>query len=107
MLEKYDPSTVEYYEAIKAMKPEELRREWQEITLENYWYWMECVPPRAMKGHAFLVGECMTHTKDGAIYQAVTCVLIDDEAHYYTRPALLQSFNPETYAEEIRAQFKI
>lgn len=107
MLKNLNPASVEYYEAIRALSPEELAHEWQEITLDEYYRLLECLPPKRWKNQAFMVGECMTHHEKGAIYQAVTCVLVNNDAHYYTRPALLQSFNPETYAAEIRAQFSI
>jgi Protein of unknown function (DUF1419) len=107
MLEKLNPATIEYYEAIRTLSPEELTHEWQEIELDQYWYLMECVPPKAMKGATFLVGECVTHHEKGAIYEAVTSIITDDEARYFSRPALFQTFNSEAYTAEIRAQFGI
>lgn len=106
MLEQFSPSTMEYYDAIKGMSPDTLKTEWQEITLDQYWYLMECVPPRCMKSHAFMVGECMTHTVHGPVYEAVTCVTTDDGARYFSRPAHLHTFDPKAYAAEIRAQFQ-
>lgn len=107
MLEQLEQGTRPYYEALKKLTPDQLKAEWQEITLDQYWYLMEVVPPRKMHGQAFMVGECMTHTEHGPVYEAVTCVLDDNGAHYFARPAYLQSFNPETYAAEIRAQFNL
>jgi len=103
VLEQYSPGTLPYYAALKALTPEELSQEWQEITLEQYWYLMECVPPIHVKSRAFMVGECLTHTDRGAIYEAVCQV----DERYFARPALLQSFKPNTYAEEIRRKFQL
>ena len=103
MLEKLNPATVEYYDAINALSSEQLKSEWQEITEEQYYYWLECLPPKVWKDEAFMVGECMTHHQQGAIYQAVTKI----DERYFTRPALLKSFNPANYSQEVREQFKI
>ncbi len=34
---------------------------WDAMTQERYWEMLECVPPAAMRGGAFLVGEAMDH----------------------------------------------
>jgi hypothetical protein len=103
MLEQFKQGTKPYYEAIKALTPAELTHEWQEITTEQYWYLLEVLPPEQMKANAFMVGECMTHTENGAVYEAVAQV----DGRYFARPAYIQTFNPETYSAEIRAQFKL
>lgn len=103
MLENFNPASVEYYDAIKALSPEQLKSEWQEITIDQYWYWLGCLPPKVWKNEAFMVGECMTYHTQGAIYQA--CVQVGER--YFTRPALLKTFDPQVYNEEIRNQFQI
>ena len=103
MLENFNRTTVEYYTAIQALSPEQLTKEWQEITLDDYYYKLECVPPKVWKDNAFMVGECMTHHPCGAIYEAV--VQVDER--YFSRPALLQSFNPARYSQEVQEQFNI
>lgn len=103
MLEKFSPSDVAYYDAINSLSPEQLAREWREITLDQFYYLLECLPPKVWKDNAFMVGECMTHHQRGAIYEAVAQV----DERYFARPALLQSFNPATYTQEIQKQFSI
>lgn len=86
-----------YYDALKKASPEELKATWEEISTEEYWYLMECLPPIRMKDNAFMVGECMTHGNHGTIYEAVITV---GECHY-ARPAYLQEFSPEEFTAEI------
>lgn len=102
-LPDYDNDPSNYYEVLKTLSPSDLTQVWQEIDIERYWWLMECVPPRAMKDNGFLVGECMTHTEHGAIYEAV----IQVDERYFSRPAYWQSFNVQKYSAEIRAQFNI
>jgi len=101
MLETLDPGTLKYYEVLKAIHATNLWQEWQEETQEQWYQMLECVPPIRMKGHAFMVGECATHTQDGAIYDAH----IEIDGKYFWRPALLQSFNPANYRAEVRVKF--
>lgn len=47
--------------AAKAARQDAEEAVWQESTEEHYWYGLECVPPAATGGGAFLVGEPMDH----------------------------------------------
>jgi hypothetical protein len=44
--------------------------EWIETTEAMYWEMLECVPPRAMAGGRFLVGEAKTHNEHGQAVHA-------------------------------------
>ena len=102
-----DPNAKQIEEMIKAMeelsekKPAELTTLWKEETEEQYNDMLECLPPARWKDGAFMVGECVTHTADGAIYDAH----VEIDGKFYTRPALIKFFNPENYRAEIRAMF--
>ena len=101
MLPNYDDNPRAYYDALKQLTPEQLCFEWQEITQESTNYLLECVPPTRYKNGAFLVGECMTHTQHGAIYEAVCTV----NGKHYSRPAYLHTFNPAVFVNEIKAKY--
>lgn len=47
--------------AAKAARQDAEEAVWQETTEEAYWYALECVPPAAMAGGAFLMGEPQDH----------------------------------------------
>lgn len=55
------------------------------------------------RGACFMVGECMTHSTHGAIYEAVICL----GGRYFARPAYLGTFDPQRYAAEIREKFNL
>ena len=108
MLEQFEQGTLPYYEALKKLTIGQLAQEWQEITVQDYDYFLEVVPPLRMNASSFLVGEPMTHTEYGAIHQACTCITVGQSRRYFTRPAHAWRFNHfDDYAEEIREQFKI
>jgi len=93
-----------YYEEIRnATSAELIQRGWTEISLKDYWYFMEVVPPIRLKDNAFMCGECVTHGVAGRLYD--TFAQVDER--YFMRPAPLHEFNPETYTTEIRNQFQI
>ncbi len=95
--------TSEDYEVMSKMSETQLAQTWREdCTAEDYEYALECLPPKRWENAAFLVGECLTHGIEGAIYDA----FIKIDGLYYQRPAYLKHFNPEVYREEIIEQLK-
>ena len=90
-----------YYESLRLMTPAQLSGLWEEESEGQYYEMLEVLPPICMKEGAFMVGECITHSQYGALYDAH--VLVD--GRYFWRPAPLQSFSPTTYKREIRAKF--
>ena len=97
-LQSTTPGTREYYNILKTLTADALIAEWREIDEDQYWYLLECVPPIRMKDNAFMVGECLTHTQAGAIYEAVVRI----GNRYFSRPAPLSSFDPAVYESGIR-----
>jgi hypothetical protein len=93
----------QYYETLKVSTPEQLKQRWSEISQNDYYYFLECVPPVCMNDNAFMVGECITHGVAGPIYD--TCVKIDER--YFMRPAYLTQFNPAILSAEIRSQYTL
>jgi hypothetical protein len=98
MLPNYADNPSKYYDVLETLTPDQLKREWKQATKEDYWHMLECLPPIRMAGNAFMVGECMTFSKDGAIYD----LFIEINGRYYRRPALLSSWNSAEYMKEIR-----
>jgi len=98
MLPKYSDNPRKYYYVLETLTADQLKKEWQETTEKDYWDMLGCLPPIRMNNNAFMVGECMTHTKDGAIYEA----FIGVKGKYWKRPALLSSWNPLEYRKEIQ-----
>lgn len=49
-----------------------------------------------------MVGECLTHSDAGALYDAY----IEYDGRFFWRPAPIRSFDPATYGEEIRAMIE-
>lgn len=97
-LPAYNDNPSAYYAVLATLTKEELKKEWQPITEERADYLLDCVPPARMKNGAFMVGECMTHSPAGAIYEAVANV----ENKYFARPAPISDFDPEAYKNEVR-----
>jgi hypothetical protein len=93
---------MEYYDTISQMTEAQLAKCWEKTTQEEYTEMLEVLPPARWKGNAFLVGEPLTHSTEGVIYEAYARV----NGRYYTRPALLQSFNPDQYEKQIHIQFQ-
>jgi hypothetical protein len=102
-LPSYRADPLKYYAALREIPPEQLTREWREISLDGYYRLLESVPPIRLKDNAFLCGECMTHTLHGAIYEAVVQV----DGRYFSRPAYLQTFDPEAFTREVRELFNL
>ena len=98
-LPNYSADPLKFYDYIAELTPEQLTRTWAPISEKKYYYYLEVLPPIRLKGSAFMVGECITHTQDGAIYDA----LIKYNGGYWKRPAYLHTFNPEAWRREIQA----
>ena len=98
MLPNYNDDPRRFYDILETLTSDQLKREWKQATQEVYYNMLGCVPPIRMAGNAFMVGECMTYSKDGAIYD----LFIEINKRYYRRPALLSSWNPAEYMKEIR-----
>lgn len=92
-----------YYDKISNMTADELSKQWEEETEEEYEYGLEVLPPIRWKGNAFMVGECICDWEKGKgdLYYAHTQV----ENRYFFRPAPLLEFNPGKYVSEIRSLF--
>jgi len=57
MLPKYEDNPRAYYDALKELTPEQLTKEWQEIDQKEYYYLLECLPPKKFDGVTFMVNE--------------------------------------------------
>jgi hypothetical protein len=69
-----------------------------EVTEENYYYFLGCVPPRAMVRNAFLVGEAYDHKgKDGA--PRYELYFTDSDKYYYGGLTTLQEFMMWTHED--------
>ena len=91
-----------YFESLTKMSEQELVDTWHEVTEQDYYYMLECVPPRAMQGGAFACGETMTHHPTlGPLHECGT--IVGDR--YYLRVAPVLKFNPRAYAAEILNKF--
>jgi hypothetical protein len=95
---------LKYYDELKTSTSAQLvARGWTEISLADYYYFLECVPPLTMKDNAFVVGECITHGLTGAIYD--TCLQVSER--YFMRPTPIKEFSPAKYTAEIQKQFSL
>ncbi len=65
---------------------------WIPTTEAMYWNMLECLPPRAQRNGAFLVGEAETHNAEGkAVYACFKQSSDDFSARYMT----LSEFNAD------------
>jgi hypothetical protein len=91
--------TSEDYDTMRKMNESQLAETWREdCTAEDYEYMLESLPPKRWRKNAFLVGECLTHGIEGAIYDA----FIEINGQHFQRPAYLKHFNPDNYIQEIK-----
>ena len=90
-----------YYEKLSKMTAEELKDLWQETNCGTYNDMLEVLPPIRWKDGAFMVGECVTHGKAGAIYETYMVFA----GRFFWRPAPLHQFNPLGYCLEIKHKF--
>lgn len=64
---------------------------WIPTTEQMYWDMLECVPPRAMAGGRFLVGEPQTHNAEGkAVY---ACFMERPSGQFFARYMTVSEFN--------------
>lgn len=63
--------------------------EWIPTTEDMYWKMLECVPPRAQRREAFLVGEPQRHNAEG---QAVHACFRQVGAEYSAKYMTVQEF---------------
>jgi len=61
-----------------------------EVTAENYYYFLECVPPRAMASNGFLVGEADDHDATGAPRYGM--YYTEQGKYYYAGKATLKEY---------------
>ena len=80
-----------YYDAIAKMTPLDLSSLWMEETEGRYYEMLGALPPIKRDECGFMVGECMNHTADGAIYEAH----IEVSGRFFFRPALLKTFDAQ------------
>jgi hypothetical protein len=97
MLPNYSNDPLKFYDVLKSLTPDQLTKEWQPVSEEQYQEMRDVLPPIRYSNNCFLVGEPMTHTDQGVIYEAF--VKIDDR--HYKRPAYLHTFSPDNYRQEI------
>ena len=76
---------------------------WEEIDEQKFNWFLECVPPLRMSSNAFLVGECYTHTNEGAMYRA--CIEI--KGKFYSKIVSVSGWNPSVYVNQIVNQFDL
>lgn len=62
---------------------------WIETTEDMYWHMLECVPPRAMNGGRFLVGEASHSNGDG---ESVYASFMQHEGRYFAKYETLKQF---------------
>ena len=98
MLPNYSNDPLKYFDVLYSLTLEQLKQEWKPTNQREYYRMLEVLPPIRYKDSCFMVGECMTHTNEGAIYQ--TFIKVGDQ--YWTRPAYLHTFSPSNYREEIK-----
>lgn len=90
-----------YYNLIGEMTSAQLSELWQEETEEQYNEMLEVLFPIRWKDNAFLVGECLTHSDAGALYDAH----IKIDGRFFWRPAPIHEFDPMRYSREVCAKF--
>lgn len=63
---------------------------WITTTEAMYWAMLECVPPRAQTGKAFLVGEPLRHNAEG---KAVHACFKQENGDYFSRNLTVAEFH--------------
>jgi len=76
---------------------------WVECTKQHYWSQLECLPPIRQKQDVFMVGECYTSDKNGAIYACFVEITFEGEksARYFGKLCPIKTFDPVLYKMEI------
>lgn len=73
-------------------------RRWVEINEEDYWYFLECLPPLIQNSNGFLNSEPYTESNDGTVY--IGCIKFHER--YFCRLMSKNEFKnikPPTDAE--------
>ena len=70
---------------------------WVETIEKTFYDQLECVPPKAMKGNAFAVGECYS----GNSY----AMFVEVDERFFGKICGILTFNSAKYTEEIKNQF--
>ena len=102
-LPEYSKDPLKYFEVLKQLSRDDLKKQWRQVTEDEYYRMLEVLPPARMKHNAFMVGEPMTHSLNGIYYGAYIKL---SNGTFWHRPALLHKFNPSAYAQEILQQCK-
>lgn len=93
--------SVEAFCAAKGARQDE-PIEWQEITEEKYWDMLEAVPPAAMIGGHFLMGEPMDHHAVSGLSRYSAIIMRDGKYFTSSRPVTLPEFRAILEAERQR-----
>jgi hypothetical protein len=70
--------------------------QWDEITEEQYWYWLEVVPPALMENGGFLVGEASDHHAGTGRPRYQACRERAGKFYAYTVPLTVEQFRTLT-----------
>ena len=90
-----------YYRALRALHAVDFVVLWKEEGYDEFAEMRGSVPPLVARDNAFMVGEPVTASELGMIFDAHVQV----GSRFFYRPALEQSFDPAAYRAEIRAMF--
>lgn len=89
--EKFTPSAPLEWAALWAAM-DARPAQWIETTEDMYWHMLECVPPRAMNGGRFLVGEASHHNGEG---QSVYASFMRHEGKFFAKYETAKQFKGE------------
>ena len=90
-----------YYDMISRMTEEQLTQLWKETDCGTWNEMRAVLPPHRQAETVFMVGECVTLGRLGAIYD----LHIEIDGHYFWRPGYIRLFNPTVYTTEVRSKF--
>jgi hypothetical protein len=65
---------------------------WTEVSEKQYWDWLECLPPVAMKASGFMVGEPSDHHAASGQPRYQACVRVGDKHYASNRPMTVKEF---------------
>lgn len=83
--------------------------QWQEVSAEEYYYSLGCVPPAKQDGSFFAVGEVSKYDRNGKAIHAVYGIVnvsVREQAteRFFVKLDALENFNREKYLEELNEQ---
>ena len=98
----------EYYAMLHVTPEIELSKMWEEISKNDYWYWLEVVIPAHTElihteNNGFASGEPTCDGIEGTIHE--TCVQVG--GRYFRRPATVELFDLDRYVKEILEKFQM